>query len=79
MSEWEKCKLQFPTRTALNDPEKDHLSILFEDYFTATENAQHFLFTTLGDSVLWSVGPTHPWRYLDEQHSCQRGAYSQIP
>jgi len=66
MSDWEKSQKQFPDRITLNQDELDHLSILFEDYFGATENAQRFLFATLGDTVLWSAGPSHPWRYLDD-------------
>jgi len=66
MSKWEKCQQRFPARTPLNNKERDHLSILFEDYFAATENAQRFLFATLGDAILWSAGPTHPWQHLDD-------------
>jgi len=66
MSKWERCKKRFPDRISLNDEEQDHLSILFEDYFAATEDAQRFLFAILGDAVLWSAGPSHPWRYLDD-------------
>jgi len=69
MSECEQCKLRFPTRTTLTEPEKAHLSILFTDYFAATENAQRFLFATLGNIVLWSAGPTHPWQYLDDNNT----------
>ena len=66
MSKWEKCKLWFPAWIALNESEMDHLSILFEDYFGATENGQHFLFATLGNTALWSAGPSHPWWHLDD-------------
>jgi len=66
MSDWEKCQQRFPNRVSLNNEERSHLSILFEDYFAATEDAQRFLFATLGDAILWSAGPSHPWRYLDD-------------
>jgi len=66
MNEWEKCKKWFPTRTLLTEPETNHLSILFEDHFTATDNGQRFLFGVLGNDILWSAGPTHPWQNLDD-------------
>src|SRR6266581_1681710 len=66
MSKWEKCQLQFPAHFTLNDVEKDHLSILFEDYFGATETRQRFLFALLGTEILWSTGPSHPWQHLDD-------------
>jgi len=66
MSKWEKCQLRFPARFTLNDTEKNHLSILFTDYFGATETGQCFLFAYLGEDILWSTGPSHPWRYLDD-------------
>jgi len=66
MSKWEKCQLRFPSHFTLNDSEQNHLSILFKDYFGATETGQRFLFTQLGEDILWSTGPSHPWRYLDD-------------
>src|SRR6266581_2575306 len=66
MSEWEKYQLRFPARFTLNDSERDHLSILFGDYFGATETGQCFLFAQLGEDILWSTGPSHPWRHLDD-------------
>jgi len=65
MNEWERCKKRFPNRTTVTEPEKDHISIIFEDHFTATDQGWHFLFVLLSDVVIWSAGPTHPWRYLD--------------
>ena len=68
MNNWEKCQKQFPNRTTLTEPEKDHLSIFFEDHFAATDQGQCFLFALFVDSVVWSTGPTYPWRYLDDNN-----------
>ena len=37
-----------------------------EDHFTATDQGQCFLFALLTDDPIWSVGPTHPWHYLED-------------
>jgi len=66
MSDWKQCKLRFPNRTTINDTERDHLSIFFEDYFGATDKGQRFLFAIFGDILLWSAGPNHLWHYLDD-------------
>ena len=66
MSNWEKCQERFPNRTSLTEPEKSHLSILFDNYFVATDQGQRFLFAQFTNYILWSAGPTHPWRYLDD-------------
>ena len=66
MNEWEKCQLRFPAHFTLNKSEKDHLSILFGDYFGATETGQRFLFAQLGEEILWSAGPSHLQRHLDD-------------
>ena len=66
MSEWENCKKRFPFRTTITQPEIDHLSIAFDDYFAATEKGQCFLFGDLGGTTLWSAGPDYPWRYLED-------------
>ena len=66
MSEWENYQLRFPTRCSLNESEIEHLSILFTDYFGATDKGQRFLFAQLGNNVLWSTGPSHPWQHLDD-------------
>jgi len=68
MNNWEKCKKRFPNRTTLTEPEQDHLSIIFNDHFAATDQGQRFLFALFADSVLWSAGPDHPWRYLDDNN-----------
>jgi len=66
MNHWEKCKKRFPNRTILTEPEQKHISIVFDDYFAATDQGQRFLFALFADSVLWSAGPDHPWYYLDD-------------
>jgi len=66
MSEWENCTKRFPFRTSINEPECEHLSIAFDNYFVATEKGQHFIFANLGGTPLWSTGPTHPWHYLED-------------
>jgi len=66
MSKWENCKKRFPFRTTITQPEIDHLSIAFDDYFVATEKGQRFLFGDLGGTTLWSAGPDHPWCYLED-------------
>jgi len=65
MSDWENCTQRFPFRTTITEPEREHLSIAFKDYFVATERGQHFIFGNLAGIPLWSAGPTHPWRDLD--------------
>ena len=66
MNSWEKCQKQFPNQTTLTEPEKAHLSIFFDDHFAATDQGQRFTFALFTGDVLWSAGPTHPWRYLDD-------------
>ena len=66
MSNWENCKKRFPYRTPITEPEREHLSIAFSDYFVATERGQRFIFGNLAGTPLWSAGPTHPWRELDD-------------
>ena len=66
MNQWENCKKRFATRISLNTPEKEHLSVLFNNHFAATEDGQHFLFANLGNTVLWTAGPSHPWQHLDD-------------
>jgi len=66
MNDWDKCKKRFPNRTTLTTEERNHLSIFFEDHFAATDHGQRFLFALFTDFILWSAGPTHPWRYLDD-------------
>src|SRR6266705_2763481 len=66
MNKWEKCKKRFPHRTSLTEPEKDHLSIAFDDHFAATDQGQRFLFGNLAGDIFWSSGPAHPWRYLED-------------
>jgi len=66
MNSWEKCQKQFPNQTTLTEPEKAHLSIFFDDHFAATDQGQCFIFALFTGNVLWSAGPTHPWRYLDD-------------
>jgi len=66
MNEWERCKKRFPFRATITEPECEHLSIAFDDHFVATEKGQRFIFAKLGETPLWSAGPTHPWRDLDD-------------
>jgi len=66
MSEWENCKKRFPFRTTITELERENLSIAFDDYFIATEQGQRFLFANLEGLPIWSAGPTHPWRDLDD-------------
>jgi len=66
MNSWEKCQNRFPNQTTLTEPEKDHLSIFFNDHFAATDQGQCFLFALFADVVLWSAGPLYPWQYLDD-------------
>src|SRR6266581_6205804 len=66
MNEWEKCQKRFPHRTSITEPEKDHIAIAFSDHFAATDQGQRFLFGYLAGDVFWSTGPTHPWRYLED-------------
>jgi len=66
MNSWEKCQKRFPNRTTLTEPERNHLSICFDDHFAATDQGQRFLFALFADLVIWSAGPPHPWRYLDD-------------
>jgi len=66
MNEWEKCKKRFPNWTSLTPDETNHLSIFFKDHFAATDQGQRFLFAQFSDSTFWSAGPSHPWRYLDD-------------
>ena len=55
MNEWEKCQKRFPHRTALTEPEKDHIPIAFSDHFAATDQGQRFLFGTLVDDIFWQA------------------------
>jgi len=73
MNQWEKCKKQFPNRTTLTEPEQQHVSIFFTDHFAATDQGQRFLFALFLDSVIWSTGPSHPWRYLDDNDQVSEG------
>jgi len=66
MSEWENCTKQFPFRTSITEPEREHLLIAVSDYFVATEKGKHFIFANLGGTPLWSAGPEYPWRYLED-------------
>jgi len=66
MNEWEKCQKRFPNRTSLTTEEASHISIFFSDHFAATDKGQYFLFAYFEDIVLWSAGPRHPWRYLED-------------
>ena len=66
MSDWENCTKRFPFRTSITQPEREHLSIAFKDYFVATEQGQRFIFGNLAGTPLWSAGPTHPWRDLED-------------
>src|SRR6266581_3124177 len=66
MNEWEKCQKRFPHRTTLTESEKAHIPIAFGDHFAATDQGQRFLFGLLTDDIFWSAGPTHPWRYLED-------------
>ena len=66
MNEWEKCKKRFPQRTTLTTEETDHISIVFQDHFVTTDKGQRFLFAYFEEIVLWSAGPGHPWRYLED-------------
>jgi len=66
MNEWEKCTKRFPHRTTLTKEEKDHLSIAFKDHFAATDQGQRFVFGNLDDNVVWTAGPSHPWRTLED-------------
>ena len=66
MNEWEKCQKRFPHRTSLTESEKDHLSIAFSDHFAATDQGQRFIFGLLTGDILWSAGPSHPWRNLED-------------
>ena len=66
MNEWEKCQKRFPHRTTLTESEKEHIPIAFNDHFAATDQGQRFLFGLLTDDIFWSAGPTHPWRYLED-------------
>jgi len=66
MNEWEKCQKRFPHRTSLTAKETKHISIFFTDHFAATDKGQRFLFAYFEELVLWSAGPKHPWRYLED-------------
>src|SRR6266581_1032497 len=66
MNEWEKCQKRFPHRTTLTESEKEYIPIAFSDHFAATDQGQRFLFGLLVDDIFWSAGPTHPWRYLED-------------
>jgi len=66
MNKWEKCQKRFPNRTSLLTEETAHISIFFTDHFAATDKGQCFLFAYFEDIVLWSAGPRHPWRYLED-------------
>src|SRR6266705_2540388 len=46
--------------------EKEYIPIAFSDHFAATDQGQRFLFGLLVDDIFWSAGPTHPWRYLED-------------
>src|SRR6266705_5645733 len=66
MNDWEKCQKRFPHRTSLTQEERDHLSIAFSDHFAATDQGQRFLFGNLNNDIVWSAGPSHPWRGLED-------------
>src|SRR6266581_502821 len=66
MNTWEKCQKRFPHRTTLTESEKEHIPIAFKDHFAATDQGQRFLFGLLITDIFWSAGPTHPWRYLED-------------
>jgi len=73
MNEWERCKKRFPNRTSLTTEETNHISIFFLDHFAATDQGQRFLFALFSDSVIWSTGPSHPWRYLNDNGQVSEG------
>jgi len=66
MNKWEKCQKRFPHRTSLTAEETNYISIFFTDHFAATKKGQRFLFAYFEEIVIWSAGPTYPWRYLED-------------
>src|SRR6266705_1798191 len=66
MNEWEKCQKRFPHRTSLTESEKEHIPVAFNDHFASTDQGQRFLFGRITDAIFWSAGPTHTWRYLED-------------
>ena len=68
MSErWDKCKEIYSSHYPLSATEKDHLYAQFKDHFCANISGDRFLFAHWLSFVIYSEGPGHHWKHIDEQ------------
>ena len=64
---WDKCKETYSSHYPLSAQEEDHLYAQFEDHFCANVSGERYLFAHWLDSVIYSEGPGHHWRRINEQ------------
>ena len=64
---WDKCKETYSSHYPLSAQEEDHLYAQFKDYFCANISGERYLFAHWLDFVIYSEGPGHHWRYINEQ------------
>ena len=68
MSErWEKCKEIYSSHYPLSAKEQDHLYTQFKDHFCTNISGERFLFAHWLSFVIYSKGPGHHWKHIDEQ------------
>src|SRR5260221_5870335 len=66
MSSWNEHIARYPTKLILTQPEKDHLSVLFDESFAANVDGHRVLFAHWGTDSLYSQGVGRSWRSLDD-------------
>src|SRR5258707_2500329 len=66
MSSWNEHIARYPTKLILTQPEKDHLSVLFDESFAANIDGHRVLFACWGTDSLYSQGIGRSWRSLDD-------------
>src|SRR5258707_15555075 len=66
MSSWNEHIARYPTKLILTQPERNHLSILFDNSFAANVEGQRILFARWGTDSLYSQGVGRSWRSLDD-------------
>ena len=64
---WDKCKETYSSHYPLSAQEEDHLYAQFKDYFCANVSGERYLFAHWLNFVIYSKGPGHHWRYINEQ------------
>ena len=56
MSSWDEHIARYPTKLTLTQAERNHLSILFDDAFSANVDGHRILFARWGTDSLYSQG-----------------------